>query len=416
MNRLFIKKLITSIIFLIILLFFCIQNILTSWEPLKNQFVKSNKKILESENDVSKRSLLSRVDYIKDKIALLDTAINENTYERYKFIEAYGYLQKLMGKNEEGNFEVVKDYDNILHYTYFTSGPKNTEEFAVKTKIFKDKIKNQNTKIIYLMTPDKYIQGKTKLENGLPYNYANEAADKYIGFLKDKNIDYIDLRENIVQRNLEPEELFFKTDHHWNIQTAFDQYKQLINILNTTYEMNVDEDGFYRNSDNYNYITYKNSYIGSMGRKCGKYYDGIDDFTLVFPKFETSYSFYSRTNEYEIDTEGRFEEALLSVHTLNNDKSEYSLDSDKYSTYLFGNQGEVHITNNNNKNGLKVLFIKDSFAVPLSAFFSNVCSDTYLIDPRYYDKNLVDFANSKEFDIIFVSFTPQSISEEFFNF
>ena len=153
-----------------------------------------------------------------------------------------------------------------------------------------------------------------------------------------------------------------------------------------------------------------------MGRKCGKYYNGVDDFTLIYPKFETSYSFYARTKDYEINTEGRFEEALLSQYSINNYKNEYALSANKYDTYLFGNQGEVHITNNNNKKGIKVLFIKDSFVLPFAAFFSNVCSDTYLIDPRYYDKNILDFVNSKDIDLIIISFTPQDISDEFFNF
>ncbi|MGM9933495.1 hypothetical protein [uncultured Clostridium sp.] len=432
MNRLLIKKFITSIIFVIILIFFCIQNIITSWIPLKNEALEVRKRketTIEANiydeigvnnpnkvSDIGSDNLIANLDYIQDRIKSIETTINENTYKKYRFIESYGFLQKLMGKKEEGGFEVIKDKDNILHYTYFASEPKETEKFAVKTKDFKDGIINNKVKLIYLMTPDKYIRGKTKFERGIPYNYANETADNYLYDLKEREIDYIDLRENILERGLNPNDLFYKTDHHWNIETAFDQFTEFIEILNSRYDMNIDESGFYRETDNYNFIKYKNSYLGSMGRKCGKYYNGVDDFTLIYPKFETSYSFYARTKDYEINTEGRFEEALLSQYSINNYKNEYALSANKYDTYLFGNQGEVHITNNNNKNGIKVLFIKDSFVLPFAAFFSNVCSDTYLIDPRYYDKNILDFVNSKDIDLIIISFTPQDISDEFFNF
>lgn len=416
MDRFLIKKLVTSIIFILILMFFCIQNIRTSWKPLVNteaeiQIKNNNESDLEH-----KGTFMSKLEYLQEKIKSIESTINENTYKRYKFVEFYGFLNNIMGKNEEANFEVIKDKDNMLHYSYFANGPKDTDEFAERTMNFKNNIQDKEVKVIYLMPPDKYIKGKTEFFRGLPYNYANETADAYLEDLAERNIDYIDLRENILRRGLEPLDLFYKTDHHWNIQTAFDQYGEIIKILNSSYNMKIDESGYYTNPDNYNFITYKNSFLGSMGRKCGKYYDGVDDFTLVYPKFETSFSFYARTKDKEIRTQGRLEDALISLYNVNSQGDEYAASENRYSAYQLGNHGEVHITNNNNKDGLKVLFIKDSFEVPLSTFFSNVCSETYLIDPRYYDKDIVEFANSKELDIIFISFNPQNISDEFFNF
>lgn len=416
LNRFLIKKLVTAIIFIVILMFFCIQNIRTSWRPLIETGAENAVEKGNESGEISKYTFMSKLSYLQEKIESIESTINENTYKRYRFIEVYGFLHNVMGKNEEANFEVIKDKDDILHYTYFADGPKDTEEFAVKTEKFKNNIKDKKVKIIYLMTPDKYIKGKTEFEKGLPYNYANETADNYLQNLAERNIDYIDLRENILRRGLEPLDLFYKTDHHWNIQTAFDQYVELVKMLNSLYDMKIDESGYYTNAENYNFITYKNSYIGSMGRKCGKYYDGVDDFTLVYPKFETSFSFYARTKNQEINSQGRFEDALISVYSINKQSDEYALNENKYDSYQLGNHGEVHITNNNNKNGIKALFIKDSFDVPLSTFFSNICSETYLIDPRYYEKDILKFVNSKELDVIFISFSPQNISDEFFNF
>ena len=66
--------------------------------------------------------------------------------------------------------------------------------------------------------------------------------------------------------------------------------------------------------------------------------------------------------------------------------------------------------------GIKVLFIKDSFSLPLSAFLSNVCSDVYLVDPRYYDGDITDLTNKLKTDFVFVTFSPPNLTMEFFNF
>lgn len=400
-NRIFAKKIITSVIFLVLLMFFSIQNFRVEYNTVK---------------EVLKKQELS-LDTASETIKSIESTINENIYGRYKFIDGYGYLQMLMDKNEEANFEVVKDKQGFMHYTFITYQANPVYNIANRTQAFKEGLKNNNTKFVYLMTPDKYIRGYSELPKGIPYNYANETADNFLNLLNQKGIDTIDLRENITESGIPLDELFFKTDHHWRIETVFWEFGQLVNKLNKNYNMNLNSNGFYTNKENYNFIKYKNSYVGSMGRKSGAYYDGIDDFTLVYPKFKTSYIYYSKTGEQEATLEGRFEEALLTVSPFRTEKGVYSLEGDKYSTYLFGNRGIVHVQNKNNPGGPKVLFIKDSLAVPLAAFLSTVCSDVYLIDPRYYKEDIPNFVNEiNDLDFVFMSFSPQDLTEEFFPF
>lgn len=63
-----------------------------------------------------------------------------------------------------------------------------------------------------------------------------------------------------------------------------------------------------------------------------------------------------------------------------------------------------------------MLLIKDSFSLPLAAFLSNVCSDVYLVDPRYYDDDITDLTNKLNTDFVFVTFSPPDLTREFFNF
>lgn len=422
-----------------VLSLFTLKNVLVSYKPILSavsfvsnsltyEYEKSesvsedkaeqgeNKKNNSNTNSNFYNAFNLKLNNLDRVIQSIDDAINENVYFKYKMIESYGYIQKLMFKNEVSGFQVIKDKQGLMHYSYFAEGPNPVEEIGDATKRFKDDLKDKNVKLIYVMPPDKYIPGKTKIYNGLPYNYANETADNFLKYISDEGIDYIDLRNDIVNSPKNLDELFYKTDHHWRVETAFDEFVSLAHTLQDKYDAEINSVDYFTDKDNYNFVTYKNNFLGSMGRKAGAYYDGVDDFTLIFPKFKTKYSFYSKTGEYEVDTEGRFEDILINAHALNYNTDIYSADADRYFSYLMGNQGIVHIKNENNKNGMKIMFIKDSYTVPLAAFLSTAVSDVYMIDPRYYDGNIIDYVNNTKLDFVMISFYPQNLTEEFFKF
>jgi hypothetical protein len=249
-NRLFYKKLITSIVFLIFLFVFSFENIKIEYKPL----VESLKKQDLNYSNISKI------------LRSAEATINESVYGKYKFIDGYAYIQKLMDKNEESNFEVVKDTDGILHYTFFATQPNPVDELVSRVNNFNNGIEDKHKKLMYLMTPDKYIKGHTKLPLGIPYSYANETADNLLAGLNENNIDTIDLRKNLEESGIPYNKLFYKTDHHWKTETVFYEYGQIVNMLNKQYNLKLDPNNFYTNKDSYNFITYDNFYLGSMGR------------------------------------------------------------------------------------------------------------------------------------------------------
>lgn len=357
MNRYFRRKVVTTVIFVIIILSGFVIN-------LKRNKASLWKEVKEGNN-------------FGDTVLAIDGIVNENVVARYQLIDAYGYLQRLMAKNEENNFEVIKDKNRFLHYTYFGAKVKDTENLVKRTLQYKESIKNKDTQFLYVMTPDKVIDGYTEFDSGLPYHYANETADLFLSNLDRNKISYIDLRDNITNSGIELSELFYKTDHYWKIKT-------------------------------------EDSYIGSMARKAGIIYSGVDDFTLIYPKFFTDYIYESSIFDYNQKVTGRFEQSLINFENLRNQGQMYDVKEDKYSSYLYGNKGIAHITNQLNTKGPKILIVKDSFMVPVAAFLSSVCSEIYLVDPRYYEGDIIEYTNSiPDLDYVMVSFTPQDLTEEF---
>ncbi|MDO5291392.1 MAG: DHHW family protein [bacterium] len=401
MNHFFIKKAVTATVFTGVLIVGFVFNMRNSYDDVK-QSVSSDLKEGKS----------------MDKLFQdVDAVINENLVGKYPAIEMYGYVQRLLNKDEENNFEVIKDKNGALHMTYFGTEAKDMSEMADRVEQFKQSLTNKETQVIYVSTPDKVIEGVTEFNTGLPYDYANETADNLLKELEERDIATIDYREAILDSGISYSDLFFKTDHHWTIQTAFWAYTYLTDQLTENFGMQVENKSFYTDLNNYNVITYPNSFIGSLGRKTGIYFSGVDDFSLIYPKFFTDYTFTATLRNTELTTSGMFNEALLNLSSIRYNEDKYSVLADRYSSYLYGTQGIVHIQNNTAKNGPKVLLIKDSYMVPVAAFLSTICSDVYLVDPRYYEGSITDYANSiPDLDYALISFYPQDLTEEFFRF
>lgn len=395
MERLLGKKKITTLLFLAFLFGYAILN--------ARKEVPILKETIENwyESDGTPTELVSQV----------NSAIDENVVEKYAFIDAYGYMQLILGKEEESNFEVVKDHAGKLYYTYFTTEINDVSSEAEKTKKMADAVCDEDTRLLYVMPPAKYIYGFTEFSTGIPYNMANETADDFLRRLDEYGVDYIDLRDYLDESGIPMSEVFYNTDHHWKIQTAFWASSQFCDVLEERYGETLDPDDYYKDKDNYNFITYDDIFLGSMGRKTGRFYTEVDDFTLIYPKFATNYT-YENSISGDLQFTGRFEEALLATPVIR--QSNQPFDTDMYGIYLYGNPAFTHIENMDHPDGLRICIIKDSFAVPFSAFTSLRCNTVDLIDPRFYEEDYYETIEAGNYDYVILMFSPENIVEEFF--
>lgn len=397
MKRLLHKKYVTAMMFLMFLFLYSIMNVQKELPLLVDKI----------------KTLAEDGATLKESITGIETVINENVAGRYYFIDGYGYVQRILDKNEENSFEVVKDTEGKLHYTYFTETTNKTSHLAKRTANLKESIKDKDCKLVYVMPPDKYIKGHTTFATGLPYHMANETADQFLNELEAEGVDYIDLRDYLPDSGLNMSEVFFKTDHHWTIETAFWATNTFFGQLQERYGEEIANEAYYEDLSNYNQVVYENCFLGSMGRKSGRLYTEVDDFTLIYPKFPTSFRMESSIFG-DMELTGRFEEALVATPVLRQAENPY--DTDIYMTYMYGNQSYTCVENLENEDGLNICIIKDSFAVPFAAFSSLRCHNVYMLDPRYYEEDMETFINAHEIDYVVVMFSPQDLVDEFFPF
>lgn len=393
MKAFFRKKQVTAIIFVISLTLFTIVNGVYAWPILQNTWHKNS------------------------SFADVENVINESIYQKTSFIESYGLLQSLLDKKEINNFEVIKGNDGMLYLTSKQAKPRDVTPMIERMIKLQDVVESNQGQVITLVPPDKYLEGKSASLHAYPQSYNNETADNYVKGLQQADIDVLDYRDYFKQSPLSIQDIFYKTDHHWKIESAFLANNELIAYLNTKDGLYLDPTGYYRNIENYNQITYSNSYIGSLGRKTGKLYSDIEDFTLIYPKYETSFTYDMNHYGEKTHREGRMDDTLINPSYFVNTREDYlNPQYDFYAAYLDYNCSFAKIVNKNNPDGLKVAFYKDSYSLPLITFFSQVCSEVTLIDPRYYDGNIDQYFKTNAFDYVFVSISPDMLYEENFIF
>lgn len=403
MKHFFMKKYIFAGIFLLILFTFGITNFIYQFEATSKTFQKYQK--VTNQADV--RKLISKV----------EGTVNDELLGKISFIETYGYIQQVMGKSEVDNFTYGKDKNGFLNYaSFYQEDDPKLMEYARQIRRLKESVESKGTKTLFINPPGKYVPNISIYDKGFPIKDINQVQDEFLLYLHNNGVETLDLRKPILESGLPYEKLFYKTDHHWTIEAAFLGFSAMVADMESRYGVELDPSKFYRNLSNYNTYFYPQSMLGSIGRNSGINYSGLDDFTLITPKFETDLIWEAiDLSGDKKRKEGSFEEAILQLNLLSSTKI-YSVS--KYDTYIETINPWDKITNKNNKDGPKILCIRDSYFSPTLSFLAPLCSEIHMIWPLATASNvdIEKYLEENSFDYVFIELYPHNIKEEAFTF
>lgn len=159
------------------------------------------------------------------------------------------------------------------------------------------------------------------------------------------------------------ESIYYRTDHHWTTLGAFYAYEQWARSMGLE---PLDKEEF-------NITLASDQFYGTLHSK-------------VNTKVKADYLYL-----YEIKEDMKYQ---LLYNLADKTESLYDLDKlkgkDKYSVYMGGNNALVEVQTKN-KNGQKLLVIKDSYAHSFVPFAVNHYEKTYMIDLRYYNGSMGAF-------------------------
>ena len=347
---------------------------------------------------------------MKQVVSNTENSFNNSVFLRQEFIDFYGSIQKTLNKKVQE--DIAKDNNNILHNVAET----RDVTFAIDNlNELSDFSEEKDIKLLYVQPPSKVMEDFTVLPKGVT-DSSNENIDEFLKGIEDVN--YLDLRNNIDKWNLDREKMFYKTDHHWTIESVFRAYSDVIDEINHLYKMNLDPDNVYTDIENFSQTIYKENFLGSQGNKLSEPYSGLDDFDLILPNFQTDFTLTQiLKNEILHEKKGTFKEALVYEDLIKENERGYSIES--YTSYLGYGNTEKRIVNNSVENDKKVLVIGDSYSRPFSAFLSLCFKETRNLDtqPGRFEENIYDYISEYDPDIVVVMFYEWSLgAKDTFNF
>ncbi|MFZ2538359.1 MAG: hypothetical protein WAX04_05615, partial [Oscillospiraceae bacterium] len=249
MKHFFMKKYIFAVIFLFIVFAFGTANFVYQFDEMNKTFNKYGK--ITNQDNV--RKLINKVS---------DTA-NDELLGKMDFVEAYGYIQELLGKSEIDNFSYAKDKNGYLNYaSFYREDDSGLMQYAKQIRRLKDSVALKGTKTLFINPPEKYVPHISEFDSGFPINDTNKTQDEFLMYLNNNDVQALDLRKPILESGLPYEKLFYKTDHHWTVEAAFIAFCAIVDDMESRYGLQLDPDGFYRDLNNYDKYYYPQSMLG----------------------------------------------------------------------------------------------------------------------------------------------------------
>lgn len=315
--------------------------------------------------------------------------------------------------------EIATDYENILGWNvsevgkpfiledgYCIQVEEQAEVDACSEKLieFNRWLEEKEVDLLYVQAPSK-INSEMELPYGF-VNYSNANADELLGNLEQSNIHTLDLREKMRQRSVEWNNMFYKTDHHWKVDTALWAAGEISRELNSKYGYSVSEELFDLN--NYKRTIYEDVFLGSYGRKVTMSKVKPEDYEVIVPDFSTNLHLY--LPELGIDENGEFEELFIDYDRL--DVNNYYT-ADAYATYKTRREYMTQIHNANAENkGTRILFLRDSYANPLVPFVSLQYEKVDALALQMFSGSVRAYIEETKPDVVVVMYIPTNISSE----
>lgn len=301
---------------------------------------------------------------MSNKLENIKSACEEVTEFEQEWINVYGLSQRMLGKNTIEDFTIYKDQNGKM---------QRTQAFLAEEEVA-DIVENLNNFYVWLgkkEIPMYYVAMVLPVESaddvlqGIEdYSFVN--AQRLEEELTVAGIPIINLRDSEKIAKIGREERFYKTDHHWTMQTNFTAFRDIVERVEEDLGWNLRSENF-MDLGNYEIFEKEDCFLGSFGIKVGKYYAGKDDFVIYLPKTDTAYTFekYDSNQNLMQTKEGSFKEALIDWSIITDDSY-----NNKYNA--FSNQGSVEnrFINHSAFNDKKVLLISHSYGRPLSMYLS----------------------------------------------
>ncbi len=326
------------------------------------------------------------------------------------FKSIYSTVQRLLGVSvydDAGYTYVIKDSEDNLH---FHTVRADAAPYAESVAGMRDALSSNGIPLLYIQAPTKEIDGYTKYPLGISYATVENAADMTEELLK-LGVDTVDLSAFFAEIGADPAGMFYRTDHHWTTESAFTTFSYIVPYIAENYGLPLDVSVC--NTANWQSEAQPESFLGSIGRRIGAEAAGLDDYTFIEPKFKTSFEvYYPKVSDIYPNWAGDFRAAFVRDDVLYSE----DVNSNRYASYFQYDFGHLIIKNRLAENGVRIAIVKDSFALPFTAFMSTAVSEIDMIDLREFEGSVTEHLIESAPDIVIILYSGGSFSDIMYEF
>ena len=351
------------------------------------------------------------IDTIKSGKYFKDTELHftDHIAARDRFIETYTKLQMKFNRTFVNNNYVADD-------GFILSAPTKIDmRDQIKKSVHElETLKTEfpKTEFYFLLAPSKLTAFSYKYPPYVDRGYDQKHRDYFVQELQKINFPIIDVlpafQEEFTHEQLE--ELYFKTDHHWNMKGAFYAYEQTMNQIATQSKIFT---GNAVNRDDYKITIEKpnGQFIGSWNKQLYNLIKTPE--TVPYVQLKQNPNMW---DNYTVYLGPKSEESMQMPmkEFFSADKNKLSPD---YSSVYQTDYAQINILNPDAKNKLHAVIIKDSYADATYPLFAQEFEQTTFIDPRFAaSKNVKQDLEKLNADIVLFLYNDTSTNKEMYQF
>lgn len=323
-------------------------------------------------------------------IDTLESEYAEGMPSQQDLIDLNGSLAKtLKMKNLYSNMGIYIT-DNLY---IVSASPYTTTDYEFEQTVnFKRFLDENHINLLYVNEPTKYDDDSLFRDEFGIESYSNRNTDTFLSRLRSAGVNTIDLRESIKDEGINIFDMFYRTDHHWTTKAALWAAQKIAIGLNTYCGYHIDTSLYH--TDNYTFTEWQECWLGEQGRKVGKSYVGLDDYTEIKPNFTTSYTFKSKNGNYE----GTFDDFI--------EEDVYNLENNVYENKSWHySYSKINCTNHKIDDG-KILILGDSYEQVTEPFISLGIHEVDVLVLRQCDSsfNLRNYILENGYDTVIICY------------
>ena len=371
MKKNILKKYPTFFVFSILVILFTVIDIINS----PNEFSElENRKL-------SQMPILSLKSYIDTSFSSdYEKYINDQFFLRDNWIDLKSRIEYLLGKRE--NNDIIFGKENYLFKKFTTFNDEMLENNLNSIITFTN---NYNKEVGFFIIPNSYAVYDELTPRYLPLvdqlSLIN-SINSYLSLKSNDHINTINVAEELLKNK--DDYIYYKTDHHWTSYGAYLAYLTYMDYLGLEI---VD-------INNLEKITI-NNFLGTYYNR-SKYFKADSDFIT-----------YYNILGLHIEIEGKEQLSLMDLDKFKG--------SDKYSAFLWGNNGLTKVINENiseERKGSSILIFKDSYANSFIQFLSYNYEIIDIIDLRYFKESIRNFMKDKDYNEILIMYSFNNLSSD----